>query len=80
VPLDTVIIGEVGLTGEVRQVSDTPSRLREAARHGFKRALLAKGEGRKPKAEGLRLELVASVEEAVALALEPSSRRAKGGA
>ena len=33
VPLDTVIIGEVGLTGEVRQVSDTPSRLREAARH-----------------------------------------------
>jgi len=80
VPLDTVIIGEVGLTGEVRQVSDTASRLREAARHGFKRALLARGEGRKPKSEGLKLEPVSSVEEAVALSLQPAIRRARGGA
>jgi DNA repair protein RadA/Sms len=70
----------VGLTGEVRQGADTASRLREAARHGFKRALLAKGEGRGPKSEGMKLEKVTSVEEAVALAFQPSSRRARGGA
>jgi DNA repair protein RadA/Sms len=81
VPLDTLVVGEVGLTGEIRQVSDLESRLREAARHGFTRAVLARGEGsgsRRRKIEGLELMTVTSVEEAVALALEPSARRAKG--
>jgi DNA repair protein RadA/Sms len=37
---DLVVLGEIGLAGEVRQVSQTPRRLTEAARLGFTRAVL----------------------------------------
>jgi DNA repair protein RadA/Sms len=37
---DTVVLGEVGLGGEVRQVASTPRRLSEAARLGFARAVV----------------------------------------
>jgi DNA repair protein RadA/Sms len=37
---DTVLIGEVGLSGELRMVSQMPARLREAARLGFQRAIV----------------------------------------
>jgi DNA repair protein RadA/Sms len=40
VPADVVVCGEVGLAGEVRQVPQTPRRLAEAARLGFKRAIV----------------------------------------
>ncbi|MCC6907958.1 MAG: DNA repair protein RadA [Phycisphaerales bacterium] len=39
----TVALGEVGLSGEVRRVSQMEQRLREAARLGFKRALVPAG-------------------------------------
>jgi DNA repair protein RadA/Sms len=39
-PADMVACGEVGLAGELRQVSHTPRRLSEAARLGFRRALV----------------------------------------
>jgi DNA repair protein RadA/Sms len=39
-PTDMVTCGEVGLAGELRQVSHTPRRLAEAARLGFRRALV----------------------------------------
>jgi DNA repair protein RadA/Sms len=41
VPPDTIIFGEIGLTGEVRAVSQPEVRLKEGAKLGFKRALLA---------------------------------------
>ena len=43
-PVDagTVVIGEVGLTGEVRGVSQMDTRIREAARMGFNRCILPK--------------------------------------
>lgn len=44
---DWVVFGEVGLGGELRPVAQTEARLREAARLGFKHALMAKEE---PKA------------------------------
>ncbi len=37
---DTAVFGEVGLTGEVRPVPYGEERLAEAAKHGFKRALV----------------------------------------
>jgi DNA repair protein RadA/Sms len=37
---DVVVWGEVGLTGEVRSVSRSESRLREAARAGFRRCVV----------------------------------------
>ena len=82
VPLDTLVVGEVGLTGEVRQVADLEGRLREAARHGFARAVLARSAGSrtgKRRSQGMDLMGVSSVEEAVALALEPAARRGREG-
>ena len=39
-PTDTVVIGEVGLGGELRQVPQVARRLTEAARLGFARAIV----------------------------------------
>ena len=38
-PRDLVVFGEVGLTGEIRPVPSGMERLREAAKHGFRRAI-----------------------------------------
>ena len=37
VPADTMLVGEVGLVGELRAVSHPRLRLKEASRHGFRR-------------------------------------------
>jgi DNA repair protein RadA/Sms len=37
---ETVVFGEVGLTGEIRPVPFGEERLSEAAKHGFRRALV----------------------------------------
>ncbi|MCD9200082.1 DNA repair protein RadA [Aeromicrobium wangtongii] len=42
-PTDLVAIGEVGLAGEVRKVSNLAARLREAERIGFRRAVVPAG-------------------------------------
>jgi DNA repair protein RadA/Sms len=42
VPADLAIMGEVGLSGEIRAVSQLAMRLNEAAKIGFKRALVPK--------------------------------------
>jgi len=39
---DLVVFGELGLAGEIRPVQNGPERLREAAKHGFKRAIVPK--------------------------------------
>jgi DNA repair protein RadA/Sms len=43
VPSDTVVFGEVGLTGEVRSVPRAAQRLAEAHKLGFRRAILPQG-------------------------------------
>ncbi|WP_426509339.1 DNA repair protein RadA [Dactylosporangium sp. McL0621] len=50
-PPDLVALGEVGLTGEVRRVGAVPRRLAEAARLGFRFALVPPGCG--PAATGV---------------------------
>lgn len=42
-PADTVIFGEVGLAGEIRPVPNGEQRIMEAAKHGFRRVLLPRG-------------------------------------
>jgi DNA repair protein RadA/Sms len=42
---DTVLIGEVGLSGELRAVGRLPLRIREAAKLGFKRCIIPKAGG-----------------------------------
>lgn len=78
----TVTFGEVGLTGEVRPVRLTEARLKEAARLGFRRAVIPSGsvgastDGAPPaigNGAGIRVVEVDSVSRAVALALGEGS-------
>lgn len=49
----TILFGEVGLSGEVRAVSQAESRIREAAKLGFKNVILPKKNQDQLKGEGL---------------------------
>ena len=42
VPADTALIGEIGLSGELRAVGQMAARLKEAAKLGFRRAVVPK--------------------------------------
>jgi len=67
----TVATGEVGLLGELRQVSGLDRRLREAARLGFVRAIVPRSAraGPGPAIDGLEVIAVASLREALERAL-----------
>ena len=58
-PATLVVIGEVGLAGDLRRVTGMDRRLSEAARLGFTTALVPAGSGQPPK--GLRTLEGASV-------------------
>lgn len=68
----TVLIGEVGLGGQVRPISQMELRIKEAAKLGFKRAIVPKGHN----LSGLGMEIipVARVVDAIAIALQPNRR------
>jgi DNA repair protein RadA/Sms len=65
-PADLVVCGEVGLGGEVRQVSHLARRLNEAARMGFHRAIVPRSAPDGPA--GITLLRAATVADAAALA------------
>ena len=55
-PSDTVVFGEVGLAGEIRPVPNGEQRVMEAAKHGFRRVLLPKGNApRKNAVDGIEI-------------------------
>jgi DNA repair protein RadA/Sms len=71
-PLGTVVMGEIGLAGEVRRVRDLRVRLGEAARQGFSHAVVpwhrGVGEGGAPtEVDGMRVIEVRGVAEALDL-------------
>jgi len=70
VKADTVLIGEVGLSGELRWVGQMNARLREAAKLGFKTAVIPRrvrtGE---TLPDGIEIKEARSVREALNLAL-----------
>jgi DNA repair protein RadA/Sms len=68
----TVIIGEVGLGGQVRSVSQLELRLKEAAKLGFKRAIIPKGQVMADT--GLELIPVGRVADAIVAALPAPGR------
>lgn len=65
----TVLIGEVGLGGQVRAVSQMELRLKEAAKLGFKRAIVPKGQ--KFGELGLEIIPVGKVIDAIVAAIPP---------
>jgi DNA repair protein RadA/Sms len=71
VAADVAVIGEVGLSGEVRAVGQTAGRLKEAAQLGFRRCLVPRSvrRGQEPLPQGIEAIPVRSVAEAVEKAL-----------
>ena len=65
VPGDALVLGEVGLTGEVRAVSGVELRLREAAALGFRRAVVPRSNAGDGAKLPLEVRGVATVGEAL---------------
>ena len=57
-PPGTVLIGELGLGGQLRPVSQLEQRLQESARLGFRRAVVPRGSGLSRLAASLDLQLL----------------------
>jgi DNA repair protein RadA/Sms len=62
-PNELVVFGEVGLAGEIRPVPNGQERLREAAKLGFKRALVAAANAPKASIRGLEVTAVSRYSE-----------------
>jgi DNA repair protein RadA/Sms len=65
VPGDVLVVGEVGLTGEVRAVAGLELRLREAAALGFRRAIVPQSNVLEPPKTSLDVRGVATVGDAL---------------
>jgi DNA repair protein RadA/Sms len=80
VPADTVIFGEIGLSGRVRPVAHADARLKEAAKLGFAEAWIpirpaARGGRMEKTGDGLRTSPIGHLSELVARLAPPSRRR-----
>jgi DNA repair protein RadA/Sms len=64
-PDDLVAFGEVGLAGEIRPVPNGPERLQEAAKHGFRRAIVPRGNAPKSGIKGMEIVTVERLTEAL---------------
>jgi DNA repair protein RadA/Sms len=79
VPADMVVFGEIGLGGEVRPVSQREARLREAAKLGFRSALVPRGRagtGPAPRTEGIAIDEIEHLSDLVAR-FQPADRPMK---
>jgi DNA repair protein RadA/Sms len=87
-PADTVVFGEIGLSGEVRPVGQTEARLKEAAKLGFATAITPtrrsarqaqdrQGQDRKAESGGIALRELAHLRQLVALFEEAAPQPAR---
>jgi DNA repair protein RadA/Sms len=73
---DCALIGEIGLSGELRAVNQLPQRLREAKQLGFKRVVVPRAlRAGETRLEGLEVVQARSLREALDTALKPGERR-----
>ncbi|HTH96534.1 MAG TPA: DNA repair protein RadA [Stellaceae bacterium] len=79
VPADMVVFGEIGLSGEIRPVSQADARLKEAGKLGFERAAAPRPGGRgKRLSSGIGVRDIGHVQELVTMLspdLHPAARR-----
>ncbi len=64
-PNELVVFGEVGLSGEIRPVPSGQERLKEAAKHGFKRAIVPVANAPKETIAGMTVVAVSKLSEAL---------------
>lgn len=64
-PQDMLAFGELGLSGEIRPVPGGQERLKEAAKHGFKTAIVPQANFTKNTIDGMKILPVQTLKEAV---------------
>ncbi|WNO09440.1 DNA repair protein RadA [Teredinibacter sp. KSP-S5-2] len=64
-PRDLVVLGEVGLAGEIRPVPSGQERLREAAKHGFKKAIVPVANAPRESIPGMEVVAIRKLDEAL---------------
>ncbi|MDX1496064.1 MAG: DNA repair protein RadA [Salinisphaeraceae bacterium] len=64
---DMVAFGELGLSGEIRPVQGGEERIKEAAKHGFKRAIVPKANAPRKPIEGIEVMAVERLSQALDL-------------
>lgn len=64
-PRELVVFGEVGLSGEIRPVPSGQERIVEAAKHGFTRAIVPRGNAPKTSPAGMQVIAVDKLAEAL---------------
>lgn len=64
-PQDLIVFGEVGLSGEIRPVPSGQERIREAAKHGFKRAIVPKANAPRNNIDGMQVIAVETLQQAL---------------
>jgi len=64
-PPTLMVFGEVGLSGEIRPVPSGQERLREAAKHGFKKAIVPVGNAPRQAIKGMEIVAVKTLSEAL---------------
>ena len=87
VPGQTVVFGEIGLSGEVRAVPQVNARLKEASKLGFTRAIIPAGrrsKGAKSKSASsgikgnMKIKEISRLDELLALLAAPEGQRRHG--
>ena len=66
-PETLIVFGEVGLSGEIRPVPSGQERLREAAKHGFKKAIVPTANVPRQAIEGLEVVAVKKLSDALSV-------------
>ncbi len=64
-PADLICFGEIGLAGEIRPVPGGQERLKEAAKHGFKTAIVPAANASKQKIDGMTIVSVQTLQQAL---------------
>ena len=64
-PRETVVFGEIGLGGEVRPIPHGEERIKEAAKHGFKRAIVPKANAPRTAPSGIEIQPVETLADAL---------------
>ena len=64
-PRELIVFGEVGLAGEIRPVPNGTERIAEAAKHGFRRAIVPKGNMPKTKLDEIEIVPVSQLSQAL---------------
>jgi DNA repair protein RadA/Sms len=72
-PPDLVVFGEVGLAGEIRPISNGLERLNEAAKHGFRQAIVPAGNMSKAVTDKLAVTPVKHISQAIQWLRDPAA-------